>query len=471
MMVAPLKFRRTDDGSFVNADDTGMFFRSDEAFIRRYALNEMTEGDLSFLSSIGSAFHTEDELSINAFGYRWAKRLYLPSGGSIDYVILVPTLRCNLACGYCQVSRVNEGTAGYDWDEETLAAALRFLDDLETDSIKIEFQGGEPLLRLDILKRVRDHCRRRFASAQFVVCTNLQAVSDEAWAFLAADDTIVSTSLDSTPDHHMLQRTLTAERNEEFLRNLRTAISRFGGSKVSALPTIDIRNLPEPRDVIDSFVGFGLRSIYLRPVNYQGFARKRYDSRSTSQEWNSFHAEFMSAAIEHNWDTDEPVEEYYFSHCLRRVLRPGADGHTDLRNPSLLGKSFIVIDYDGQFYPTDEARMVTRVGQLDLSMGNVRTGLASGYVDNLNQESLNAFHPDCIHCPYQAYCGVDLVDDLSRYGRIDMPKHLTDFCQRHLHIFDLVFKLLYSDDPKVKKSLAAWAGVNAIDTVLTKVLA
>ena len=37
---------------------------------------------------------------------------------------------------------------GYDWDE-TLADVLRFLDSLETDQIKVEFQGGEPLLRID----------------------------------------------------------------------------------------------------------------------------------------------------------------------------------------------------------------------------------------------------------------------------------------------------------------------------------
>lgn len=113
--------------------------------------------------------------------------------------------------------------------------------------------------------------------------------------------------------------------------------------------------------------------------------------------------------------------------------------------------------------------MVTRVGQLDLSMGNVRTRLQRRVIDTLNSEASNISDPDCIHCPYQAFCGVDLVDDLSRYGRIDMPKHLTHFCQRHTAIFDKVFELLYSNDPKVHKSLAIWAGIPEFDPSLAKV--
>ena len=67
-----------------------------------------------------------------------------------------------------------------DWSEATLDAALNLLDRLTTQRVKIEFQGGEPLLRLDHLKRVREFCRKRFISAEFVVCTNLQNVSEDA---------------------------------------------------------------------------------------------------------------------------------------------------------------------------------------------------------------------------------------------------------------------------------------------------
>lgn len=110
------------------------------------------------------------------------------------------------------------------------------------------------------------------------------------------------------------------------------------------------RRLLRPAAVIESFTAFGLRSIFLRPVNYQGFARKRYAAKDTTAAWNAYHSAFVDALIEYNWTAAEPVEEYYFVHCLRRVLRSGHNGHVDLRNPNILGHSYLVVDYDGTFY-------------------------------------------------------------------------------------------------------------------------
>jgi radical SAM protein with 4Fe4S-binding SPASM domain len=150
-------------------------------------------------------------------------------------------------------------------------------------------------------------------------------------------------------------------------------------------------------------------------------------------------------------------------------LRTGIDGHVDIRNPNFLGHDYLVIDFDGRFLPTDEARMMTRVGQIDLSIGDVVDGLETGRLDVLNENAINTFDPDCVHCPYQAFCGVDLLDEISREGRIDMPKTSTDFCRRHMFIFDRIFDLIYSNDPKVLNSLALWSGVRSFPTDLAPV--
>lgn len=466
MTVFPLKFRQTDERVILFADDAGGYFKSDEAFLGRYVTDDLNEDDHGFLRRSGHAFDDSSDLDYAAFSYRFAQRLHLPR--KLNYVILVPTLRCNLACSYCQVSRVNEQARGHDWDDETLAAVISWLDTLDTDDIKIEFQGGEPLLRLDILKHVRTFARSRFKSASFVVCTNLQHVSDEAWAFLGDDDTSTSTSLDATVALHEQRRTLSAAKTSEFLRNLEFAVRSFP-ERVSALPTIDPTSPPDPGEVIDTFARYGMRSIYLRPVNHQGFARKRFAARDSAASWNAYHSCFIDALVEHNWVSASPVEEYYFTHCLRRVLRSGHDGHVDLRNPNIVGKSYLVIDHDGKFYPTDEARMITRVGQIDLGLGDVHTGLRTDLLADLNDCSLNNFDPDCVHCPYQAFCGVDVIDDLSRYGRIDLPRHMTHFCQRHTALFDKIFQMIYSKNEKVLKSMAIWAGVENFDPSLARV--
>ncbi|MBA4800061.1 MAG: radical SAM protein, partial [Rhizobiales bacterium] len=237
MLVAPLKFRPGDDGNILFADDAGGYFKAGEDFLHRYANDRLNAADFRFLDANGHAFGEIGDLSFLGFEHRFASRLYIPS--ELDYVILVPTLRCNLACGYCQVSRVNEGTPGFDWNSETLDAVIRFLGGLSTKNIKIEFQGGEPLLRLDVIKQVMAFCRTKFERCEFVICTNLQDVTDDAWAVLGEPDVFTSTSLDATRAIHQAQRTHTPEKTSAFFNNLDAAIERLGPEKISALPTID----------------------------------------------------------------------------------------------------------------------------------------------------------------------------------------------------------------------------------------
>ncbi|MBS7533299.1 His-Xaa-Ser system radical SAM maturase HxsB [Ancylobacter sonchi] len=459
MNIWPLRFRDLGRGSLLFADDAGGFFKGTEDFLDRYALNALTDEDQAFLHEGGHTFQRELDLSYLGFAYRWCARQ--APRRQLGYVILVPTLRCNLTCSYCQVSRAPEGARGFDWTEDTLDAVLAFIGGLAAPEIKIEFQGGEPLLRLDLLERVRDFCRQRFGKAEFVVCTNLQAVSAEAWDYLAAPDTFISTSLDGDAVTHQRQRTRSTELTNAFFGNLDRAIEQFGSSKVSALPTIDIERPPAVDEIISSFVDRGLRSIYLRPINHQGFARRGRDPDVGLDRWNAWHAAFIEHLIERNFRTGTILEEYYFSQCLKRVLRAGADEHVDLRNPNFFASDYLVIDHDGVLYPTDEARMQSRIGRIDLSVGHVHHGIDTEKVATLNAASCNNFDPDCIHCPYQPFCGSDLVDDISRYGRIDLPKQATWFCRRHTSLFDKVFELLYRRDEATRFSLSRWADLES----------
>lgn len=466
MMTWPLQFRPLQDDEILFSDDSGAFFRSSDAFLDRYGEDNLTEDDRAFLRRNGHAFENVQDPAFVSFASRWSRRI--APINTLSYVILVPTLRCNLLCDYCQVSRVAEAAKGFDWSERTLDEAIAFLDGLSTRAIKVEFQGGEPLLRLDLLDAVRTFCRDRFDAAEFVVCTNLQDVSEEAWRFLEAWDTQLSTSLDGTDALHQRQRTKTATAHSAFARNLDRALSKLCTEKVSALPTIDPDNTADPDEIIANFAERGFLSIYLRRVNYQGFARKRYGLDISLRKWLSYYRRFIDALIRHNRTAEVPMEEYYFSHLLRRILQGGHHNHVDLRNPSWLGHDYVVVDFDGKLYPTDEARMVSRVGQVDLSIGTLSDGIDRNKTAALNQHVSNFDDPDCMDCAYKPYCGIDIVDDLSRYGRIDLPRHQTDHCQYHMGLFDLAFELIYSTDADVHHSLAAWLGVPHFSTGLAQ---
>lgn len=455
MTFLPIRARPIGDGRAICISDGGSFFAGSGEFMGRLADERLSPADLDFLSREGHAVEDGDDLAAAAHAYAVAERL--TRAGPLDYLILVPTLRCNLSCSYCQVSRAGVRQKGFDWDEGTLTAVLRRLDALPADRIKVEFQGGEPTLRPDLIRAVIERSER-FRERQFVICTNLHELSPEILDLFDRPDLFISTSLDGDAETHGRNRTGGEGPTSQFLANLDAVIARYGPGKVSALPTVDPSTPPDVDALIDSYAGRGLNSIFLRPINFQGFARKRHSaSREQSAAWREYHERFVRCLIERNWeDRSRFIEESYFSICLRRVFQPGRDRYVDLRNPNPMGVDYIVVDYDGTVYPTDEARMLSRSGVIDLSIGDVETGWETEQRELLNKAATNQFDPACQRCAYQPFCGRDLVDDIARYGRIDLPRHETEFCRRHLHMFDLVFRLVYEDDPAVRYSLSRW---------------
>lgn len=448
----PLRARALNSGTLL-VNDTGRFVLGSDDFIGRLLSERLNDSEWRHLAFEGHVIRQDDRFAFDVHAHGVARRW--DTTGPLDYLILVPTLRCNLSCSYCQVSRAALNQTGFDWSEDTLRAVLRIIDELPNDRIKIEFQGGEPSLRADLIARVIERCDR-FQHKQFIICTNLQMLEPEFVAVLDRNDVYVSTSLDGDESTHAHNRT--GEGTTQFLANLDWILERYGRDKVSALPTINPNQLPDIDSLIDSYAKRGLNSLFLRPINYQGFARKRHQgSREQTDGWRQYYEQFIQRLIERNWaDRSTVLEETYFSICLRRIFHPGVDRHVDLRNPNPMGVDYVVIDHDGTVYPTDEARMLARSGVINLAIGDVFSGWDGDVRRQLNEHASNQFDPACQRCAYQPFCGRDLVDDLSRYGRIDMDRTQTEFCRRHLHLFDLIFELIHSDEPAVQYSLARW---------------
>lgn len=403
---------------------------------------------------------TSPALRLRALAEKFVQARRQAKPQQLDYLILVPTLRCNLTCEYCQVSRAALNATGYDWSEEALAAVQTIVSRLEAPSVKIEFQGGEPTLRIDLIEEIIASVPEHI-DAKFVICSNLERIDDDLLALLDRKDVSISTSLDGPEAVHQQQRTAGQASRSRVRENLRLLQERFGPDKVSALPTINPINPPNPDDLIDAYGEFGFSEIYLRPINYQGFARKAHAaSRDSTDSWLTYHERVLRRMIERNFECQDAVlSESYFTLILNRIFRPGYDRHVDLRNPNPFGVDYVVIDYDGQVYPTDEARMLSRAKIIDLAIGDVWNGWDSETRASLNAASTNHGDPACDRCAYQPFCGRDIIDDISRYGTIDVPRHETDFCRKHMRFFDLAFELIYSDDPATRYSLARWLGL------------
>ena len=138
--VFPLRFRRLPDQSLIFANEAGQFFKSDDAFLNRLSDQNLTQQDNDFLSDRAMSSAGRGDLNETAFLHRLSGRMRTPS--ELSYLILVPTLRCDLACSYCQVSRAALNAKGFDWSEETLSQVLTYIDTSQSDKMQVEFQGG-----------------------------------------------------------------------------------------------------------------------------------------------------------------------------------------------------------------------------------------------------------------------------------------------------------------------------------------
>lgn len=440
-VTTPFRYRDIGTKTLLTNEigDYGLF---DKGIVERMFLKKLTNDEESFLSDLLIQFDKSQKWKLLSLSKRIKDKVHI-GRKKISYILIIPTLRCDLSCSYCQVSRAPINAKGFDWDRSKVHEFEKFLGTLDVEKVKIEFQGGEPTLRPDLIKEVIDICEKKFSESEFVICSNLMTISKEMDEIYRKPNVLISTSIDGPEDVMDLNRTQNRDLSNQFFKNFKYAGKEYGLNKISALPTITEEMLESPQKLIDLYISFGFESIFLRPVNYMGFARSNFAEMSKNVErWNKFYRKAIDYIIDINKNTY--FEEFYFSLILKNVVQLFNEGYVDFRSPNFYLHDFCVIDFDGKIYPSDEARMLSRVGHVDLSVGELGLSIDVDKVKDLNIHSMNQVEQDCLHCAYMPYCGIDLIDDLSRYNRVDYPKLDTWFCKRHIMIFDLIFEKIAS---------------------------
>jgi uncharacterized protein len=193
--------------------------------------------------------------------------------------LFVVTLRCEHSCPYCQVSRQSTDHARYDMTEETAQRALKIALDSPSARIKIEFQGGEPLLNFSLIEKIVLAAKATGQASgkklDFVIASNLALLTNEHLIFCKAHDVLLSTSLDGPADLHNKNRPRPGGNSHELAVNgIRRAQEFLGPDRVGALMTTTERSLGRVEEIVDEYLRLGLDGIFLRPLSPYGFAVK-----------------------------------------------------------------------------------------------------------------------------------------------------------------------------------------------------
>lgn len=395
---------------------------------------------------------------------RRTRKAFLLEGPSLH--IFVVTLRCDHSCHYCQVSRAAVDAACFDMSADDAEAALDRVFESPAQALTIEFQGGEPTLRMDLVRRIVASAEARneqeARDISFTMVTTLHHLSDEDLEFCRDHKIHLSTSIDGPAALHDRHRPNPShDSHARTVEGLARAREILGHDGIAALPTLTRAALADPRAVIDAYRDLGFASIFLRPVSPYGFAAKtRRVLGYEMADFITFYRQALAYVLELN-QAGEAFEETYAAILLRHILTPFHSGYLDLRSPAGAGLGVLVYNYDGLVYPSDEARMAARTGDGRFALGPVTMPLdgllASPAIAWLRTGAVAEELPGCRDCAYVPYCGADPVHHAIIDGDPIGDRATSEFCQKSLGVFDILFEHLAAGNVETRRTFEAWA--------------
>jgi uncharacterized protein len=193
---------------------------------------------------------------------------------------------------------------------ETARLALESAFRSPSQNIKIEFQGGEPLLNFELIeetvKRAEVMNLDHGKNLGFVIATNLALLDDRVLDFCGAHDVYISTSLDGPADLHNKNRPRPGKNSWELATaGIQRVRETLGVDRVSALMTTTRPSLERVKEIIDTYVEQGLTSMFLRPLSPYGFAIKTKSFAAYDVDhWLPFYEEGLDYIIELNLEED-----------------------------------------------------------------------------------------------------------------------------------------------------------------------
>jgi len=359
--------------------------------------------------------------------------------------IIIPTLRCNMKCVYCQAASEKQDSLGFDMDKDTADKTLEFINQSPSTKKTIEFQGGEPLLNWPIVEYIiKKTSDKKKEGLRTTIVTNLTLMTEERMKFLIDNDVIVCTSLDGPKEVHDQNRPLIGGSSHDLVVRW---IKRFNeayrerGSKnnVNALVTLTKHSLSFPKEIVDEYVLLGMHDIHLRFLNNMGIASKKWPMISYSEEE---YLRFWKTSVGYIKELNNKgitIRERMADILIRSLTLPYHPGYLDLRSPcgAVIGQ--LVYNHNGDIYSCDEARMV---GDDIFKLGNVKIAKYSEITTcdkacALVSSSINDAYT-CSQCAYKPYCGVCPVVNFAEKGSIVTNISETSRCKIFMEQFDWI---------------------------------
>ena len=458
-MILPFNFERINQNFFISNDAGFNSFLSEKDFLS--LIDDEAQLDPETLQQLKKKFFIASEenarLSIASLSSGLAKKITSSLRFAPIYMI-VPTLRCDHGCKYCQVSRAPLTSSNHDIDETLIPKIVKKIS-LKDAPYKIEVQGGEPLVRFDLVKKIYDECQEQLGTEnfEFIVATSLSLLNDAVidWA-KERKNIYFSTSLDGNKMVHDANRLLpNASSYDKVSNSIKRLVEELGGQRVSTVTTATSLLMEYPSSILEQHLLLGLKDMFVRPISPYGFANK--SKIYTIKEYMFFYKKLFYLLIE-EFEKGNTIIEHSAKYHYLRIFSATFDSYADLKSPSGLVLNTILFNYDGKVYGSDESRMLqATIEGVDFSAGKIEDFAfnESEYYRRVISESFNLIHPGCNDCAYQPYCGSEPTHEISVGGEPVGDKSRSSFCEYHKKFFSFLIEEYFTNN-RARKMVDSW---------------
>ena len=455
-------FKKYDNDSFLLTNDFGQYL-----FLDRDEFKTTISGELSADSELGK------KLLLSKMAYEGTNLAFLNNNSHIlletkryaatatSLHIFVVTTSCNLNCVYCQANNGITCPSTF-MNCETAEKAVDIALQSPERNLTFEFQGGEPLLNFEVIKRIVEYAETNKGNhhISYSIVSNLTMLTEEVLDYLINMNFGISTSIDGSQIVHDTNRpfktgTGSFQKVSDSLKKIHDK-----GVYIGAIQTTTRKALSNAKEIVSTYVAMGFKSIFLRPLTPLGKALSSWNKIGyTPEEFLDFYKVAMDEIIQIN-KKGIYLREEHATIFLRKIMGEGIN-YMELRSPCGGGVGQIAYYADGRIFTCDEGRMLAEMGDSTFYLGDVHKNSYKELIVNKTCKTVCAASvlesiPSCCDCVYQPYCGVCPVVNYAIYQDVIEKEPRSYRCRIYSGILDYIFTLLNNNETETIAILDSW---------------
>jgi sulfatase maturation enzyme AslB (radical SAM superfamily) len=271
---------------------------------------------------------------------------YFKKDNTANIAVLL-TRKCQLNCAYCRIDRNYP-----DMSWEILRKSIDLLFTSAGDNLELQFFGGEPLLRFDLVKKGISYCKKKELQTgkkiTYLLTTNGLLLDDKKIKYFKKNKAVILLSLDGKKMQHIKNRPMASGKDRAFgkiVHNFEKIIENKADYFIEM--TFVPENISKLTENIKYMISLGVKNIQL------AYAVGERWSRSHVRQYTEQLKKIDKMVNKENKKLSEKISIYNFERGIEPVLA-SPQIYVDTTGKTYMGSSIVLennlSDVNNSFY-------------------------------------------------------------------------------------------------------------------------